>query len=706
MSAADAPSADAATTAATPEERARALLEQAEAGLAAGALDRSEALLGEMADILASTENRSTLIGQALWMAAMVSLARGRMDEFARTSLSAIEGFSLTGDTQTANALRFARTELLQRVDHERSVRETGASGLLDVLAEQTEHLLARARGELPWSLVDRDREQLAGLVSLAADDAEGVQPLARLLRSLELDSVEAMIVAVLAPLGMDPAQAHAARALAGDPEDAPGVATGFLASLLFAGKAAQAAVIDALAPGAPLQRYRVVRVCQPGSPQSQRVELEPAILWFLRATPLPHTPLPAGVSAYQPSEFDLDIAPPLLDLVETLTRALAAPRSSLLVLAGRPGTGKLTATLAAAAHAGRPVIAVDADQLTEAQLARALPQAVRDAFCHGAALLVRWQWPEAHSELPAPVRAVMGEPGLRLCLATTVGHARMALTLARQQRADVLLLETPAVGEEEQHLAWRDSLTALGLGGLGVPESDLSERIQARLCRPGLAIGDIAETVIEAMARADASGQPVTVTGLQRCLDSRLGRELARYTEVLAGPSGPMSWLADAPAIEDTLTDMTAAILGGQQHYDEMGLHIESSTRPERIAGQLTGGTVRLRQAVAGELAKRVEAPVARIDIRDLLLVSADSALARLADAVAAAGRAGAVLLLEHADALIGATDGRLPAGLGQLLSRRTATVLLGMDRAQDIPLAVASHLDDHWLIDLGEVQ
>lgn len=721
--------------------RARALLDQAEAGLATGDIDAAETLLADMAGILAVSEDRSSLVGQALWLAAMVSLTRGRLDEFARTSASAIDGYVLAGDTQTADALRQARAELVQRIEHEYAVRTHGASGLLDVLAEQAATLLARARGEVDWDTVDRDRDQLAALVELPAPPGRhsptsvaGLLPLARLVRALELDSIESMVMAVLVPLCARPELAAQARELAGEqtdgqpdhgphgePEARPGFSAGFLASLLFSQPSARESVIHALGPRAPLVRYRAVRLCDRDNPRSaspwdQRVTLEPALLWFMRATPLTRCPLPEGVTAYHPEDFWLDIAPPLRPVVETLSQAFAAPRSSLLVLAGRPGTGKLTATLAAAAQAGRPLIAVDADALSEEPLREALAVAVRDAFLHGAVLLIRWQWQRSMGELPTAVRAALAEPGLRLCVATTEAHGRMVLDLVRQKRADVALLTMPAVAESEQHLAWRESLAALGVP---VADENSAQRnddakhdandddddIQAQLCRPGLSIGDIVETVVEAIARSDALGQPVTVASLATCLNERLVRELETWAEVVPPDERPLAALMPAEAarrVADWVADVAETIRGGQLEFDELGLAVAESARPERIAGGLFGGSANVDELVALALARQTDSRLARIDIDALMLAPVDAALAHLRDTAAAAGRAGAILLVERADSLAIEPANPLTHSLARLLADRPASILLCADEPDNLPLALAVRLDDRWRLDL----
>ncbi len=647
------------------EARAYGLVERTEEALVEGDLDTAVARLGELAEALGE-HDLPQLLSRAMWVAGLVSLAQGRVDDFLATSADVAAGLDLEGDAAGARDARNLRAELLERADDELQVKGSGAVGFLDVLVRHAWRLVHRAAAEMDWAVIDRDRTHLGQLSAVAADDRDTPLPFARLVRGLELDPIEASLVAVLAAVGIDSELAAAARSLADEPAEGTNLRADSAAALCFESRWVRAAAIDRLAPRARLCRYRVVRV-EGESPTSRRVEIDPDILWFLRDTPIDAVPLPRGAAFLLAEPGEVPVAEPLRAKVESLARAFVAPQAPVLAVSADPGAGASTACLAAAAAVERPLLSVDADRcdLDEPTM-RAL---IRDAFLHGAILFVRCRYAPPPRELLWAAH----ERALRLVIAAPRVAFDSLMQELRHRRADIAWLEVPSIAPAEQVGQWQRVLAELGVDGL--PEGE----IEARLCRPSLLVGELVDTAVEALAKSELDASPVSVETIAGVLEDRGRRALGQLAELIDERSEP-----EIP-------------LAAREPVDKISVEVGPSARGAVIA--VVGGNARQRLEVTRALVAARSGPLARIDLASLLSSSSHQPVVTIAQAARSAAHAAATLLFEGVGHARASSPEVVTALVSATQRRDAVTVLAGAESS--FPVAVASRVA-HW-IDLG---
>lgn len=653
----------------TPAARAGELLAFAEAELAAGRVGTAADAIYGVANTLAEDSDQPALLGRALWLIGVISLLDGDLVAFTEHANAAIESFELGADAGAAALARRTMGEIVHRVGLEVAVREHGAAGFIEALVRCAERLLARERGELDWADTDRDRDQMAALLT----SAPGPLPLLRLITALELDSVEATMMLLLIPLAAVPAIAAEARRL-GDGAEVGGDATAGLsaagfARLLFERVSAREAVISRLAPGLPLRRYHLVRISGGGAASEQRIELEPELLWYLRDAPLTEWPWPEGVVVAALPEAS--VATSLAPVRDGLARLLDQPHGGVAIVQATTGAGKTTVAIGAASAVGRPTLVIDADALSDAGFEVAVSAVVRNAFLVGAAVYVRCE-----RRVP-PLARLLEERSLRLVLGTTRALAPDLLEAVRRVRADIAPFELEPLPLEAQVEAWRRACAELGVEA---PPAATLEPV----CRAELYPGDIVDTATEACTRATADGVAVSAALLARVLDARLEARLAAIVPVVSRDDLRASALRAADPGEQRWLDAAATRLATPvTEVADWGAVASAPTRRARIVLQLPGGSAVRRRALARMLAAQVGAPLAILTLSD----EPDfRARAHLVAAVAAAARARAVLLIEDA----GGLRGPVAELLERELERTTAAAVVSCEGA--LPLALTA--------------
>ncbi len=653
------------------EADVEALLARAARALDAADLIDATGALGELAQWLPDDPDNAPLLGRALWLASLVSLGQGRLDDFIATSDDAIATLEAAGNAGAAADARAARGEILERLERSIDVQARGAIGYLDAVDAHVSLLLEVAAGGASWAAVDRDRLQLEDLARTPADASGRALPILRLAAGLALDPLELSAVLVLVGLANRRELAAEAHRLLGDADD--GFRARDVAELALQREDARASLVDRLADRGRLVRYRVIDVVADGPPDDRRVAVGSDLLWFFRDLPLVELPRPPGLDAWVVAAGDIAPMTPLLPASARVAAALGAAHAPVIALVGSRGAGKATVALAAAATADRPLLVVDPEQAGTAGAAEAIAIGVRDARLHDAALLVRLD------RGPAPIAAAVDEPSVPLILAIDTADAVDALAELRRRRADVAVVEVPGLPLGEQVRAWTQ-----GASTLAMPALDPAE-VEALLVRPGLLAGDVADSLVAAVAAAATGAQP-TVRAIAGQLEQRLTAELAAAAELIA-PGAPMLPPALAAAVATVADDVRA----GAVDVDAWGLGARQSHRPAHAAIALAGDAAVRAPAVARALAAALDAPLVRVDAREL----PDDAAARVDALASLAGRAGAVVWIDRADAAGGRAARAVAAGM----AAASATWVVSPSPGAELPPGIADaahvHLD-----------
>ncbi|MBZ0236010.1 MAG: hypothetical protein K8M05_27020 [Deltaproteobacteria bacterium] len=145
-------------------------LEEVELAIAEDRLGDATRLLGAVAQRLVVDPPAPLELAHASWLAGAVALREGDERSFVALSRQAVEGLRLAGEDARMQSAIASRAELLEQLADLQEVQERGAAGLMDVL----------------------DR-QCARLCEMAAIGA--------VIDELELDAVESVLLAAVAPL-------------------------------------------------------------------------------------------------------------------------------------------------------------------------------------------------------------------------------------------------------------------------------------------------------------------------------------------------------------------------------------------------------------------------------------------------------------------------------------------------------------------------
>jgi hypothetical protein len=176
-----------------------------ERAIAENRLDDATAELAALARELLDGVPRPLELAHAHWLASAIALREGDERAFVMLSRSAVAGLRMAGEDELARSAIASRTELLEQLVDLQDVQTRGDAGLMDVLDRQCARLydIAAKDGwrDERWAAVNRQRALLPALVALVEATTGQPAALARIIDELELDAVESVLLATLAPL-------------------------------------------------------------------------------------------------------------------------------------------------------------------------------------------------------------------------------------------------------------------------------------------------------------------------------------------------------------------------------------------------------------------------------------------------------------------------------------------------------------------------
>jgi hypothetical protein len=448
--------------------------------------------------------------------------------------------------------------------------------------------------------------------------------PLDALARRFGLTPFERSVVALCAGVALDPEIARRCAEAGGDPR-------GRWASFGLALALFDEAHWSALAPSAPLRRWRLVRLeAGSGSPGRRPLLLDERVLHLL-----------VGVDHL---DADLDgivreIAPPsglapshagsAAEIARELADGLGAGRWPAIALCARDPAPALEVAASACARAGLRALVLDASALpVEATAAFALARLCeREAALAGAALVV-----EAHdAERPAPRRLA---EGLEAALVVLARDPMPGLERARR-------IDLPAAPVAERRALWRAGLGERAVrleGGIDrvARQFDLEPADVRSACSDALA-GDDAGLAERLWAACCVRARP-RLDGLAQRIEAAAGWE----NLVLPEPQ------------RRTLEEIAAQVRNRSRVYDDWGFAGRGS-RGLGIAALFCGPSGTGKTMAAEVLARDLRLDLYRIDLSAVVSKYIGETEKNLRGVFDAAERGGAVLLFDEADALFG---------------------------------------------------
>jgi ATP-dependent 26S proteasome regulatory subunit len=485
-----------------------------------------------------------------------------------------------------------------------------------------------------------------AALVAHASGDRGGLGPLGLLVRRLDLDELDLVILATLVAVDLDP-ELERAMSFALDDFTRKRPDVGFVVRLVGAGdRAAEAAVLARLVDGAALRRRQLVIAAGEGPVALRVVRAADRVAMLLRGLDVIDEALHGAAWLAPPIGRDAVV---IDDAVYAgIARALERPTARVL-LAGRPGTGRGLAVAAVAAERGDPVLRVDLARLADPRDARSAERiaiAVREAALRGAIAL-----------FDGPAEGDGGEAmgaALRALAAAAAGVATpLALTLASRPAwlaaafPDLVEIDVPPPGLAQRIDLWRRAIPA----AVAPPDADL-ETVAARYGFTGAAITQAARRAVNAAAVRDPGGK----VGLDELSDaSRL-----MFSHQLGGmaqriPTG-FTW-DDLVLPADTLAAVREVVTFARQRpflLEEWGF-AKKLPYGRGVSAILAGPPGTGKTMVAQLLARELGYELFRIDLSQVVnkyIGETEKNLARIFDE---AETAHAVLFFDEADALFG---------------------------------------------------
>lgn len=599
-------------------------------------------------------------------------------------------------------------------------IRDGGLLGFVDVVVARCARQIDLAEdgvaaGDPRWRDLHEARAAWPELLGVLQQTIDHTPPLAQLLLVFALEPEETAVLMTLWGLAASDTLAERARALdAGwslglqeDEREAGDLGHPAEVVVRIASPEAhdQQRGLHALRPQGKLRRHVLVRLAdgRRRDPRRERVELDPdvaaALLGIWRPPPMALGAVrargsrPRGVVAVQPAH-ELPAA--------ALRRALGQSHVRAALL-GRAGAGKRTVARDAARRAGRPLIEVrlsaapDQPALVEELLARCR----RDALLQQAVLYVEL----ADETVPAAVARVFDEEPGRLILGVSAEGAEGALPGLRARWPGLVAAALPTLDMAAQAGLWEQLLRARGA------RLPARAALEAHACRPGLVIGDLVratETVLAPAPRGDDIA-PATGDALARelgaILTEQLERDLAALAEALWSPrragAGPDALVDRSPAREHVQSldqawhALAAEVRRGQVRVSAWGA-TEALHHPRPLVARVTGSDARRACALARSLARAVGLPLYRVDLGYLTGSRRDDPARYFDRLFAAAGRAGALLLVTPVDTLALDRPGSrsVANALAAHLDAPPVTVLLhGAERP--LPVALASRVE-----------
>ena len=180
-------------------------LEEVELAIAEDRLGDATRLLGAVAQRLVVDPPAPLELAHASWLAGAVALREGDERSFVALSRQAVEGLRLAGEDARMQSAIASRAELLEQLADLQEVQERGAAGLMDVLDRQCARLCEMAASggwhDPRWPMINRQRALLPALLALVEATTGAPAPIAAVIDELELDAVESVLLAAVAPL-------------------------------------------------------------------------------------------------------------------------------------------------------------------------------------------------------------------------------------------------------------------------------------------------------------------------------------------------------------------------------------------------------------------------------------------------------------------------------------------------------------------------
>jgi len=399
------------------------------------------------------------------------------------------------------------------------------------------------------------------------------------------------------------------------------------------------AALLRAIAPGAPLRRGRLLSV--DGDGLAATIELTgPALAWLL------------GDDALQPPfagllELVAPEAAPGVVLPASTIEALDAlvPRlqqTIAVVLRGPRGSGRKAAAHRLARALGRPLLVIPVPALLAREhrartslLGQAFATArLRDAVPYlGDADALYDEKGEIDGE---HLDAITGLPGLLIAGSTgRGGHLDL--------RRPALSVAMPRTELADRERAWA---AALAPHGASAEAPELAARYV-------IGPGAIADVVVEATRHAEAAGTRVDLNGLEGAVGRRLSLRLGTFGQVVPRKAR-FSELVLPDDVIDTLQDMIAMVRERSQILERWGYqrHLGIS---RGVSGLYSGEPGTGKTMAASVVASALGLELVRIDLSAVVSKYVGETEKNLGKIFDEAQDAHAMLLFDEADSLFG---------------------------------------------------
>jgi ATPase family associated with various cellular activities (AAA) len=443
-----------------------------------------------------------------------------------------------------------------------------------------------------------------------------------RLAGALDLSAFERQVLVLAAAVELDAETARLVASLQGD-DPRP--------TFALALAALPEAHWDALAPSAPLRRWRLVDL-GPGTTLATRpLRLDERVLHHLTGLPAPDERLD-GVLRAGPSARPL--APSQEELARELARTVvAASAPALIALDGDDQDARLAVAAATAAQLGLAALAVRAAALPApgpelAALARLVD---REAVLVGGVPVV-----EAENGTDGAVGAFLD--ALEAPLVVLVGEGATA-SARRVRLGRAVPLPSPA----EQRALWAEALGKAAARRLAGPVEELAQHVR---------LGATAVDGVARELRANAGGKDAAA------VLKRLCRERARVPlDGLAARIEPAATWDDLVLPEgqaELLREIARHVRHRTQVYERWGFG-ERTSRGLGVTALFAGESGTGKTLAAEVLAAELELDVYRIDVATTVskyIGETEKNLRRVFDAAEVSG---AILLFDEADALFG---------------------------------------------------
>jgi hypothetical protein len=327
------------------------------------------------------------------------------------------------------------------------------------------------------------------------------------------------------------------------------------------------------------------------------------------------------------------------------LAGALAQTTPLVIQLDGPWAVGKRTAIAAAAAEAGRPVVALDVARLppTPQAVEHGLAALLRECILRGAVPLIASVddliagESEVSARMRTLARAIDGAAGVIAC---TAGVAGVDLGVSRPQ----LRVSLPVPDTATRRQLWDRALA----GGPRPPDDDLDLlSMRYRLGAGAIERAVAAARLIAAARGAAAPTGADLVGGVRNNIAERLGG-LAQRVEVKQG------WdeLVLATDTLDQVKALAARVRHGHRVLEQWGFH-RKLARGTGVAALFSGPPGTGKTMVAGLIARELDLELYQVDLSKVVSKWVGETERQLAKIFEAADAGHALLLFDEADSL-----------------------------------------------------